>query len=89
MGSIKNSSDKVIITLEIEKILAERARMVMDGVLKISKHITVEHMISYVLWSILFKKIPQLKPEQFEGGKIDLQFDKEAGAIVMTMEKQH
>lgn len=89
MGSIKNDPDKVVITLEIEKILKEQARMVMGGVLKISKNITVEKTISYVLWSILFRKIPQLKPEQFKGSQIDLKFDKEAGAIVMTMEKQH
>jgi hypothetical protein len=89
MGSIKNDKERVVITLEIEKLLKERARMIFDGHLKTSTNITVEHAISYVLWSLLFQKIPQLKPEQFKGSKIDLHFDKDAGAIVMAMEKQH
>ncbi|MGD8405306.1 MAG: hypothetical protein PVJ21_16720 [Anaerolineales bacterium] len=85
MGSIKNGKDKVVITLEIDKILAEPARMMMDGELKVSRNITVRHVLGWVLWSILLKKIPQIDTKGFQS--IDLQFDKEVGAIVATIDK--
>lgn len=86
MGSIKNGKDRVVITLEIDKILAEPARMMMSGELKVSRNITVRHVLGWVLWSILLKKIPQIDANGFQS--IDLQFDKEAGAIVATIDKQ-
>jgi hypothetical protein len=85
VGSIKNGKDKVVITLEIDKILAEPARMMMDGELKVSRNITVRHVLGWVLWSILLKKIPQIDTKGFQS--IDLQFDKEVGAIVATIDK--
>jgi len=85
VGSIKNGKDKVVITLEIDKILAEPARMMMDGELKVSRNITVRHVLGWVLWSILLKKIPQIDTKGFQS--IDLQFDREAGTIVATIDK--
>jgi len=87
MGSIKNDEQQVVITLEIDKLLNEKVRMMIDGKLMTSTNTTMRDVMGWVLWSILFEKIPQMDSSKFAGSKIELEFVQEAGAIVANIAK--
>jgi len=86
MGSIKNDPDKVIVTLEVERLLDEPLRMVREGQFQTSSNIDVRTVTGWVLWSLLAHKMPGLDFETMK--QIQVSFDKEAGAVVAVIEKQ-
>ena len=86
MGSIKNNPDKVIVTLEVERLLDEPLRMVREGRLQTSTNTDMRAVVGWVLWSLLAHKMPGLDFEKME--HIQVSFDPEAGAIVAVIDKQ-
>jgi len=86
MGSIKNDDKQATVTYEASRLLDEPVRMMKDGVLMVSKNITMRHVIGWVLWSLMGHKAPAIDLSKIES--MEVSFDLLDGTFTATMEKR-